>query len=955
MDIAQFLRVIRNNLLLLIAIPLLLALVVFYFTRNQGSVYESEAIIYTGITTGYSIESTAQRPTDYFFTSAQFDNLINLINSRQTIVEAAIMLYAQNLSLEGYNPQYISNENYDKLMKNTPKYVKDMVVKNGKAGVQREKEEQIRALERELKNLEREINKQRNTDSTLPEGNGQQGSSHEQGLSKDEPIIQQQSYYYDQNNQLRTTPAFQSSQTSERIHVVKAGETLLTIAKQYGVSMNQLRELNNLSSQELLSGQKIVIERSNPAEAPVAAQQYKLDSPIPDEPESDAMPDDVYDPNTEDWNAFIHQPARQEGSRTRNLNNEMIDQLIEKDPIIPPGVREDDFYKTVQNFTNYYNSNDTNYIYGLLHYGTSPHYSIKSLKRLQIYRISNSDLVRLVYTSDDPGICQQTLKIIAHVFVKNYKLLKESQTDMVVDYFRRQVDSADRILKVTEDKLLTFNRKNNIINYPEQTKFIAEQKEELDLYYSNEQVRMAQSAAALRELETKLTRRDSIYLKSDVINQKRKEYADITERILINELAEDYDKRIGDEIAVLRKRADVLRDEIKLYVDQLYLYSHSTQGVPIARLLDEWLKNALSYEEAKASLVVLARRKLDFVRTYQRFAPLGAILKRIEREMTIAEQTYLELLRSLNLAKMRQQNLQMATNIRIVDPPYFPLQANPSRAKYLVVAAALIGFFLVLFIILVLEYFDMSLKNPDRAVEKIGLKLAGAYPYLGAAVKMKDAGFVTNRLVEMIIQNIKRTIALNSVYPARKPYLVLLFSTQEKVGKTLLMNKVANKLRTYGERVLTLNYTGEDAQPEAADLEQQYQYLIRENFPEIKNLRDLINAQVLRRENTPYDYILLEIPSIIFHSFPMELIPQVDAAMLVVKANAGWSKADAGALEIIKELSKEPPMVILNEAEDFAIRELISGVKSQRTDTLTSKLKHYLTLPGRIKIQVKEN
>ncbi|HMM10871.1 MAG TPA: LysM peptidoglycan-binding domain-containing protein [Bacteroidales bacterium] len=955
MDIAQFLRVIRNNLLLLIAIPILLALVVFYFTRNQDSVYESEAIIYTGITTGYSIESTAQRPTDYFSTSAQFDNLINLINSRQTIVESAIMLYAQNLSLEGYNSQYISNENYDKLMKNTPKHVKDMVVKNGKAGVQREKEEQIRALERELKSLEREINKQRINGSDTPEMQSSQGTQQEIGLSKDDPVIQPQSLYYNDN---RSTENFNSNITttgSERVHIVKAGETLLTIARQYGVSMNHLREINNLSSQELRSGQRIVIERSMPV-LTVTNQQYKLDSPIPDDAESDQMIDDVYDPGTEDWNAFIHQPARQESVRSRNLNNEMIDQLIEKDPIIPIGVREDDFNKTVQNFTNYYNSSDTNYIYGLLHYGASPHYSIRSLKKLQIYRISNSDLVRLVYTSDDPGICQQTLKIIAHVFVKNYKLLKESQTDMVVDYFRRQVDSADMILKLTEDKLLTFNRKNNIINYPEQTKFIAEQKEQLDLYYSNEQVRMAQSAASLRELETKLTRRDSIYLKSDVINQKRKEYADITERILINELAEDYDKRIGDEIALLRKRADVLRDEIKLYVDQLYLYSHSTQGLPIARLLDEWLKNALTYEEAKASLVVLARRKLDFVRTYQRFAPLGAILKRIEREMTIAEQTYLELLRSLNLAKMRQQNLQMATNIRIVDPPYFPLQANPSRAKYLVVAAALIGFFLVLFIILMLEYFDMSLKNPDRAVEKIGLKLAGAYPYLGASVRMKDATFVTNRLVEMIIQNIKRSIALNSVYPARKPYLVLFFSTQGQVGKTLIMSKVANKLRTYGERVLMLNYAeNETAQPDDADLEQQYQYFIRENFPEVRNLRDLINAQVLRRENTPYDYILLEIPSIIFHSFPMELISQVDAAMLVVKANAGWTKADEGALEIVKELAKEPPMVILNEAEDYAIREMISGVKSHRTDSITQRLKHYITLPARIKIQVKEN
>jgi len=947
MDIAQFIRVIRNNLLLLIAIPLLLAIVVFYLTRNQDKVFESEAIIYTGITTGYSIESTAQRPTDFFSTSAQFDNLINLINSRQTIVETAIMLLAQNLSLEDYNPQYISNVHYDELRKFVPKKVKDMVVKNGKAGMQREKEEQIRSLEKELRNLEKEYQKQRSRPiSDVDYNGGNSGSDNlpATGLTKETATFS--APVYSSVNQQST------SVSSARTHIVRPGETLLTLSKKYGISMNKLRELNNLSSQELRSGQRLVLDggsssniSQNTNNVIVAETQYANvdDSGFYEE---EYLPELDY---------IINEPATDSYVSYQSFSQDAVENIIEKDPIIPRGVREDDFQKTILNFTNYYNSSDTNFIYGLLHYGSSKHYSIRSIKTLQIYRINNSDLVRLIYLSDDPGICQQTLKIIIHVFVKNYKMLKENQTDMVVEYFRRQVDSADRQLQSTEDKLLKFNRRNNIINYAEQTKYIAAQKEDLDLFYQNEQVRMAQSSAALRELETKLTRRDSIYLKSDVINQRRKEYADVTEKILINELAEDYDKRIGDEISKLRLRGDHLRDEIKLYVDQLYLYSHSTQGIPVASLLDEWLKNALAYEEAKASLVVLARRKLDFVKTYQRFAPLGAMLKRIEREMAIAEQTYLELLRSLNLALMRQQNLQMATNIRIVDPPYFPLQANPSKAKYLVVAAAMIGFFLILFIILVLEYFDSSLKNPDKVTSIIGLKLAGAYPYISSTVRMKDAVFISNRLIEMIIQNIKRSITQHSVYPAQKPYIVLFFSTQEKTGKTFITTKIANKLRTYGDKVLLLNYSGNESDTDVNDYNLAYKYQLNENFSEIKNLRDLIDSNSLRRDNFLYDYILLEIPSIIFHSFPMELIPQVDASILVIKGTSSWNKADEGALAIINDLAKEAPMIILNEAEDYAIEELISGVKVHKTDNIFYKLKNIVTMPARIRIQVKES
>lgn len=935
MDIAQFIRVFRKNILLLIAIPLLLAVVVYYFTRNQSKVYESEAIIYTGITTGYSIESTAQRPTDFFSTSAQFDNLINLINSRQTIVESAIMLLAQNLSLETYNAQYISRENFEKLNQMVPKRVKDMVVKNGKAGMEREKEEQIKNLEKEIRTLEKEISKKKNR--ALVELTNGNGNGNGVATEPQTGIIKSDELYADSPD----------NEVSKKTHVVQPGETLLSISRKYGISLTKLRELNQFEGQ-LRVGQRIVIS-SNEASA---MNSYGYSEKVVNLYEEDELLDEV-----------VNMPAVDLNEQAGSVSEMNFDLLadsetftIEKDPIIPRGVREDDFYKTIQNFTNYYNSSDTNFIYGLLHYGQSPHYSITSIKRLQIYRINNSDLVRLIYTSDDPGICQQTLKIIAHVFVKNYKLLKENQTDLVVAYFKRQVDSADLQLQAAEDRLLKFNKKNNIINYAEQTKYIAAQKEDLDLYYQNEQVRMAQAAASLRELETKLTRRDSIYLKSDMINQKRKQFADISEKILINELAEDYDQRIGNEISRLRNESDRLRDEIKLYVDQLYLYSHSTQGVPIAALLDEWLKNALIYEEAKASLVVLSRRKMDFVRTYQRFAPLGAMLKRIEREITVAEQSYLELLRSLNLAKMRQQNLQMATNIRIVDPPYFPLNAQASKARFLVPAAAMIGFLLVAFIILVLEYFDQSLRNPERVAKTVNLKMAGAYPYLGSNIEMKNRALISNRLIEMILQNLKLQLTHNAVFPAQKPYFVLFFSTQDQTGKTFISHKLANKLRTYGEKVMVLNYkSSNDFESDQDDFNLTYPYEIAENFAKATSLKDLISDHILRKENYVYDYIFLEIPSIIYHDYPLELMQEVDASLMLLKASSKWNKADEGALNVLRNVLREDPLIIMNEAEDYAIEEIISGIKVKKTSPFWAKVRHTLTYPTRIKIQVKES
>lgn len=971
MDLMQIIQLFRRNLLMLVAVPMLLAGVTYYFTRNQQMVYQSEAVIYTGITTGYSIESTAQRPTDFFSVSAQFDNMINLLNSRQTIVETALQLLAQDLSLEGYNRQYISNANYDRLQLFMPKRIKDLVVKNNKSGIEREKEQQIRSLEKDIRNLEMEINKKKNKaarEKVLNHNDASYAEEDGTGLDKDntpsslntdedsytyhivqpgESLSELASRYGVSRGQIMSmnnmtsadiTPGQslvirESITTEKKYHTVKVGETLYSIAKKYGVNMSKLREMNNLENRSLSPGQKIIIDEGSRANSGNYEYDFAVKQVSPGlQGEMSADPMDSDD--SSDTFYFEDIEGRE---------------IYEKDPIIPPGVKPDDFYKTLNNITRFYNSSDSNFIYGLLHYGQHPHYSIRYVSGIQIYRITNSDLVRLIYTSDDPGICQQTLKILSQVFMKNYKLLRANETDLVVKYFERQVDSADQKLKAAEDRLLKFNKKNNIINYYEQSKAIASQKEDLDLYYQNEQIRLASSSAALKELELDLTARDSIYLKSDEINQMKKELSEVTEKIVINDIAADYDQRIEDELISLRARQQKLRNDIKFYVDQLFLYSHSTQGLPIKTLLEEWLDNTISYEEARAALVVLARRKMDFVRTYQKFAPLGAMLTRIEREIKVAEQAYLELLRSLNLAKMRQQNEEMATNIKIVDAPYFPIQPNPSKAKFIVIAAALFGFVLVLFIILVLEYFDTSMKNPSRVAKATNMKLCGAYPYLGSRSEAVELSNVSNRLIDIIIQNLK--LSINGKENTDKPYIILMFSTQDHVGKTLLSQKIINRLRAIGDRVLYLNH--DDSSP-SDDYNNNFNYKIRKNFIDVENLQELVAARYLRMENKAYDFIFLEIPSIIYNMYPIKLINKADLSLFIIKANSVLNKADKTALSTFNEIVSNKPMVILNEVELYNLEEFMTDVQKRTKPDVVGKIKYYLTYPFKYRLRIKK-
>ncbi len=980
MDLLYFIRLFKRNIIILFGVPLLLSVVVYYFVRNQEKVYQSEAIIYTGITTGYSIESTVQHSTDFFSTSAQFDNMINLLKSRQTVVETSLRLLAQDLSLESYDPQYISKANYDLLQQNTPERIKDLVVKNNKNGVQRKKEAQVHLLEKEIHSLEKKIRKKRNlaaresvtfsgnqpaaktnqaqdygvdkSNSQASPGSGDNFITHtvlpgesletianRYGISRGELIqlngLSSGSVSSGQTLIIKKLPPTGSNR---QYHTVKPGENLYTIAKRYGINISKLRELNHLGNRSLRVGQKLLISgRARGTSYDVAIKQVS------------GYPDANTETPTTTTGTSNSVAAKAGSSNYSSSSNEKV---FVKDPIVPPGIKKSDYEKTVANLRNYYASSDTNYIYGLLHYGFNKHYSISSISKIQIYRINNSDLVKLTYTSNDPGICEQTLKIISKVFMSDYKALRVNETDRVVKYFEREVDSADKKLAEAEDRLLHFNKSNNIINYYEQSKAIAIQKEALDKYFQDQQIRLSGASATLYALETKMTARDSIYLKSDAIRQREKELATVTQNIIVNKLAQDYNPKVKAKLSQLRQRQKQLRNGIKLYVDQLYLYGHSTQGISIKNLLNSWLQNRITYVEARAGLRVLTQRKLDFIRTYQKMAPLGAMLTRIQREIKVAEQTYLELLRSLNLAKMKQQNMEMSTNIKVVDPPFFPIQPNASKTKYIVLAAGFFGFLVVALLIVMLEYFDTSLKNPGRVTEQTEMQLAGAYPILSSKNQANELSSISNRLVDMMIQNIKLNLS-NSETKPEKPYVILIFSTQNETGKTLITQKIINRMRSMGDKILYLNYKDSKTPADEEDFNYSYRYEIKNNFIDVANLQQLMDNRYLRKSNTAYDFIFLELPSIIYHTYPIKLLSEIDLALFVIKSSNKYASADKTAMGIFKEAFKSNAIVVLNEVELYNLADLMSDLPKTKKNNL-DRLRNLLKYPAKFKIVFKK-
>jgi len=438
----ELIRLLRKHLIILVITPLVLAALVSYLTRKPSYTFSSETMLYTGIASGGSVEM--DKSFSFFANNTAFDNLINVIKSRETQQEVGIRLLAQNLMLPHYDPKYISKSSYEGLMRITPKYILDIARKNG--------------VEEKKTNVP-----PKQVVQNVP-------------VISDEPLL----------------------------HEVAPGETINSISRRYEISVEKIRDLNALSSDVLEPGQSLIVGQKT---------------------ESLAGSDTVSVKGAADASITRHK-----ADTFSFMNMDTTGRTKYRPVTINPA----QFEKVVGKLRSIMMSSDTNFIYELLNF-SHPHYSIRAISSVEAQRIASSDLVRLKYTSNDPGICQQTLIFFTEVCIKNYKYIKENRSDAVVRYFEYQVKQASLRLKDAEDKLLKFNEDNKIINYYEQSKAVAVVKEDIEVDYYNKRIKLAGAEAALKRIEEKLGIQQQIQLKSSSIVDKRNQLAALNTRISVFE------------------------------------------------------------------------------------------------------------------------------------------------------------------------------------------------------------------------------------------------------------------------------------------------------------------------------------------------------------------------------------------------------------------------------------
>lgn len=563
-------------------------------------------------------------------------------------------------------------------------------------------------------------------------------------------------------------------------------------------------------------------------------------------------------------------------------------------------------------------SND-NVLYKLI-YSLNPYYSLEALKNIKSSRISSSDLIKISYETNDPYICKRTLELLEESFMRKNKILREGQTGSVVSYYENETKKAFSKLDSNEKTFLNFNKSNDIINYDEQTKAVATERSELYALNNNLEMDNSSSKSSLDKVNESIKGRNNLFSNGSDIVKEREKLSNVYNKIALSELMnpDGGSKKQVDSLKIVAQKTE---SNLKNSLDKLYTDSNTPNGIPTKSVLDEWLKTTLAYEQSKAKLGVMGKRKKEFDQEYKRFAPLGATLKKIERQISVSEQEYLELLHGLNMAKLTQQNTELTSKLNVVDLPYLPLKPNASKRIILVIVGFIVGFVLILAFILANALVNRTLLEPSRARKTIDAPLLGIYPLL----KGENTDFV-KRANLRLIQEILASVDIH-----KKPVTIGLLSIQSGEGKTTIINLLE-------EELLSLHYSVEKQLLISNSSDHLTDYLpitIKEPMRKTygismpNSFEDFLVEKENRHRNIK-DFILIEFPPLEDIIIKPGLFPQLSSSILLCRANRAWSKVDKNILSSFIKTTGNKPQFILNGVETDFAAEYIGKVPKKR-------------------------
>ena len=563
--------------------------------------------------------------------------------------------------------------------------------------------------------------------------------------------------------------------------------------------------------------------------------------------------------------------------------------------------------QTYANLKAYEKPSQDNYLFGILNY--HPYFGINSItSRLKVLQLNGSDIIDIGYSANDAGIAYNTLDILNEVFARQYQQIRFGETNNVIRFFEKEVSRLYKILTNAEDDLIRYNISKRIINYGEQTKALTGLEAQQQNFRNDQLMNYTTSKALMDYLERQLGNRAQVIRSNQEFTNQVRDISRIQSRIsnlrLMSSESGAQNNESQEELAKAQRDLQKATGRVSQLTKDIEASTYSTEtGVQANSMIDRWLEQILLLEKTKAEMTATDIMKNNLDRQYLFYAPIGATLDRKDRHIGFIEGNYMEMLKALNAARLRQRNLQMSTaTLRVLNPPMFPLNAQPTNRLMILLGAFLLTFMLTALWFLIIEMLDRTLRDRMRSERITKIPVMGCFP--------KESNLRYRRfnktIADMAMKQLSK--ALLPHFKEGQQNVLNLLSTDSGNGKSYLAQELENYWISIGLQVRRLTYD-EDFLAEDS------------KFILAKDIKDLC-PDIL-----PDEIAIIEYPNLDDNSISPALLNIGTVNLMVTRANRTWKDVDQKALKEVQAMlddeHKDTLFMYLTEASRYAVEEFV--------------------------------
>ena len=561
--------------------------------------------------------------------------------------------------------------------------------------------------------------------------------------------------------------------------------------------------------------------------------------------------------------------------------------------------------ETYRNLKAYEKPSQDNYLFGLLNY--HPYFSINSItSRLKVLQLNYSDIIDISYSANDPGICYNTLDILNEVFANKYQELRYGETLNVIKFFEKEVARLYKVLTNAENDLIKYNVKHRIINYGEQTKQLTILEATQQTKDNELRMNIATTEALIAYLKKQLGDRAKIIESNQEFTSLVRDITRLQSRIanlkLMSSENGGNDNEAQMELAKAERELNEKTKKVKELTQAIEAANYNTDtGVKAKDLVDRWLEQVILLEKTKAELGAQDIMRSSIDRQFIFYSPIGATLDRKDRHIGFIEGNYMEMLKALNSARLRQRNLQMSTAVlRILNPPMFPMNAQPTNRMMIMLGAFMLTFLLTALYFFIIEMLDRTLRDRMRSEKITKVPVLGCYPK-ESTLRYRRFNKTIN---DMALKHLSKSLLPH--FKEGQQNVLNLLSTDAANGKSYLAQELENYWLSIGLQVRRFTYD-EDF------LAEDSRYLLARDIKDI--CPDLM----------PNEIAIIEYPNLDDNSIPTSLLNLGTVNLMVTRANRTWKDVDQKALNELESRleNKETLFMYLTEANRYAVEEFV--------------------------------